>query len=149
LIGTSTAKRIKNLEAVARRRRGKGLPGPFGDPRVYKIRLGKCEGNPYSAEWGFSDVEYLSRCHLITYLLVKALEGTEGETEEDGMLMQRYRAELGTLESLFVELGTRVNGVAWVDDRLAENRLTMERYIPIVKELARREEANLRDEQTY
>ena len=135
----STAKRIKSLEA--RRRHGKGLPGPFGDPRVYKMRLEKCEGNSYSYEWGFSDVEYLSRCHLITYLMVKALEGIEGETEEVEMRVHEDRAELEVFERLFIELGTKVNGAAWVNDRLAKNRLTAEGYLPIVKEaLARREE---------
>jgi len=132
LTGTSTAKKIKNLEAVARRRHRRGLPAPFGDPRVYALRLARCEGNPYSDEWGFNDLEYLRRSAMCALIIAKATDDPE------------EWAEYEVFQSLFLELG-KVRGSVWVNEALAEDKAYVESTVPVVQEeAARRREVRRR-----
>ena len=129
----STAKKIKNLEAVARRRHGKGLPGPFGDPRVYALRLARCEGNPYAFEFGFGDVEYLRRSVMSTLIMAEVTGAPEDWAEHE------------VFHKLFCELGAKKNGSVWVNGQLAKDKTYVESILPIVEEeLARREEREKR-----
>ncbi len=122
----STAKRIKGLEA--RRRHGKGLPGPFGDPRVYALRLARCEGNPYAFEFGFGDVEYLRRSTMCALIIAKVTGAPENW------------AEYEVFHKLFCELGAKKNGSVWVNGHLAKDEAYVESIRPVVEEeIARRE----------
>jgi len=130
----SAAKRIKGLEA--RLRHGKGLPGPFGDPRVYALRLARCEGNPYAFEFGFGDVEYLRRSVMCSLIMAEVTGAPEDWAEHE------------VFNSLFLELGTKEHGATWVNDSLAKDKAYVESIVPVVREaIAYNEEKRLREKQ--
>jgi hypothetical protein len=109
-------KRIGDLET--RRQR---LPKPFGDPRVYALRLARCKGNPYAFEWEFDDVEYLRRGAMCALIMAKAFGNPEDLAEYDAF------------HGLFLELGAAKHGSAWVDGQLSEIESYAASIAPIVK----------------